>query len=283
MKSFAQLTEKEPNSLMIVDSLNLAFRYSHQKAKNFAEDYMRTVSSLQKSYKCDKVVIGGDKGSSSYRKAIYPLYKGNRAEKYANQTPEEAEYFKEFIEEVNHILDLYIEQDKYPVLRFQGVECDDIAAYICLKRKKFGIARIMNISSDRDWLLNLSEHVSQFSYSNKKEFYFENWSEHYDHSIEDYISIKVLQGDSGDNVPGVPGIGPKKALALVQQYGSALDIAAALPIQSKYKHIQALNEFGAEAIERNYKLMDLVTFCEEAIGEENCRKIDEVLEAYLKQ
>ena len=88
-------------------------------------------------------------------------------------------------------------------------------------------------------------------------------------------------GDSGDNVPGVPGIGPKKAAALIQEYGSTYDIISSLPIASKYKYIANLNSFGADALLLNYKLMDLVTFCEEAIGEENCKKINEVLELYL--
>jgi 5'-3' exonuclease len=88
-------------------------------------------------------------------------------------------------------------------------------------------------------------------------------------------------GDSGDSVPGVGGIGPKRALELVQAYGSAFDIAASIPIASKYKYIAALNEFGADNLLRNYKLMDLLTFCEEAIGPENCEIINETLKGYL--
>ena len=69
-KSFKLIQETE-NTLMIVDSLNLAFRYKHSGATDFAEDYLRTVNSLKKSYKASKVIIAGDQGSSSYRKAIY--------------------------------------------------------------------------------------------------------------------------------------------------------------------------------------------------------------------
>jgi DNA polymerase-1 len=88
-------------------------------------------------------------------------------------------------------------------------------------------------------------------------------------------------GDSGDNVMGVPGIGPKRAMQLVQEYGSTYDIIAALPISSKYKYISSLNEFGADNLMLNYQLMDLVTYCEDAIGEENCRTLDKMLETYL--
>lgn len=281
MKTFTQITETDPKSLMIVDSLNLAFRYKHSKAVDFAEDYMRTVASLKKSYKCDKLIIAGDWGSSTYRKTLYPEYKQNRKDKFENQTEEEKAEFEAFFAEVQGILERYQSEGTFPVLRFHGVEADDIAAYIVSKRKKFGIDQIWLVSSDRDWNLLVDEGVSQFSYVTRKEFTVDNWHEHYDFDRDSYISIKCLMGDSGDNVPGVPGIGPKKAASLVSEYGTTYDIIAALPISSKYKYIANLNEFGAEALMRNYQLMDLVSFCEEALGEENCYKINTILEQYL--
>jgi len=68
-------------------------------------------------------------------------------------------------------------------------------------------------------------------------------------------------------------VGPKRAVGLIEQYGSAFDIADQLPIDSKYKYIQNLNDFGAEAIYKNYELMDLVTYSAEAIGTENISEI----------
>ena len=85
-KTFKQMNTSDENSLMIVDSLNLAFRYKHSGAIGFCTDYMRTVDSLKKSYKSNKLIIAGDMGSSSYRKALYPDYKQNRKDKYAEQT-----------------------------------------------------------------------------------------------------------------------------------------------------------------------------------------------------
>lgn len=280
MKTFKTINETDPSNLMILDSLNLGFRWAHSGATDFCEDYMRTVASLAKSYKCSKVIIAGDMGASSYRKAIYPEYKANRKEKYETQTPEEAAKFEEFFSEMQKILNRYESDALYPVVRFPGTEADDIAAYIVSKRKKYN--NIWLISSDKDWDLLIAKNVSRFSYVTRKEITEENWNEHYEHSIEDYISIKCLTGDAGDNVAGVPGIGPKRAISLVKEYGSTYDIIANLPISSKYKYITALNEFGADKLMLNYKLMDLVTYCEEAIGEENCLKIDQVLKNYLK-
>lgn len=281
MKTFNEMTRAEPSSLMILDSLNMAFRWKHSKAVDFAEDYMRTVASLKKSYKCDKLIIAGDWGSSTYRKSLYPEYKANRKEKFENQTQEEKEEFEAFFAEVQGILGRYADEGAYPVLRFHGVEADDIAAYIVGHRNRYEIGQIWLVSSDRDWNLLVDEGVSQFSYVTRKEFTVDNWHEHYDFDRDSYISIKCLMGDSGDNVPGVPGIGPKKAAALVEEYGSTYDIIAALPITSKYKYIANLNAFGAEALMLNYQLMDLVTFSEDAIGIENVEKIKQVLKEYL--
>ena len=280
-KTFKQMNTAESRSLMIIDSLNLAFRYKHSKAVDFCDDYMRTVDSLRRSYKCDKLIVAGDMGSSSYRKAIYPDYKQNRKDKYENQTESEKAEFEAFFAEVQHILEQYADNAVYPVIRFPGVEADDIAAYIVSKRKQFELSQIWLISSDRDWNLLIDQGVSQFSYVTRKEFTVDNWSEHYEFSRDDYISIKCLMGDSGDNVPGVPGIGPKRAVQLVQEYGSTYDIIAALPIASKYKYVTNLNDFGADNLMLNYQIMDLVTFSEDAVGAENCKKIDQILKDYL--
>ena len=281
-KTFKQMNTSDENSLMIVDSLNLAFRYKHSGAIGFCTDYMRTVDSLKKSYKSNKLIIAGDMGSSSYRKALYPDYKQNRKDKYADQTDAEKEAFEAFFQEVQEILTQYEVEANHPVARFQGVEADDIAAYIVSKRKKFALNQIWLISSDKDWDLLVAPGVSRFSYVTRKEVTHENWLDHYDCTQDEYISIKCLMGDSGDNVMGVAGVGPKRALQLVQEYGSAYDIIAAMPINSKYKYIAALNEFGSEGLMLNYQLMDLITHCEEAIGEENCKNIDSMLEDYLK-
>ena len=85
--------------------------------------------------------------------------------------------------------------------------------------------------------------------------------------------MKCLTGDKGDNVPGIPGIGPKRATDLIRDYGSAMDIYDALPIDSKYKFIQELNS-SDDRLLINYQLMDLITYCDEAIGPENLADIE---------
>jgi 5'-3' exonuclease len=278
--TFKKATESN-NTLLIVDALNLAFRYKHSGATDFATDYIRTVDSLKKSYKASHVIIACDQGSSSYRKNLSPEYKQNRKDKQEQQTDAERAAFEIFFEDFLATIQTIETTTTYPVLRFQGVEADDIAAYIVSQKYKLSTDDIWLISSDRDWDLLVQPGVSRFSYVTRKEVTIDNWNDHYEFNPEDYISIKCLTGDTGDNVAGVPGIGPKRAVALVNEFGSTWDIIASIPIAGKYKYIQELNKCH-DTLMLNYQLMDLVTHCREAIGEDNIKTIDETLEIYLK-
>lgn len=274
------LTDKmvnDANSTLVVDALNLAFRWKHQGRTDFRYDYQSTVKSLAKSYDCKNIIVTADWGSSSYRKGISPDYKQNRKDKFAEQSEAERIAFEEFFEEFEASLDLLAED--YPVLRYKGVEADDIAAHLVKYKDKYDLEYIWLISSDRDWDLLIQEKVGRFSYVTRREVRLDNWNEHYDIDPDMYISMKCLTGDKGDNVPGIPGIGPKRAVQLIQDYGTALDIYEALPIDSKYKYIQELNANGEQLLV-NYELMDLMTFCDDAIGQDNIVDIERVINEY---
>jgi len=267
------LTDKivnDTNSTLVVDALNLAFRWKHQGRTDFRYEYQSTVKSLAKSYDCRNIIITADWGSSTYRKEISPEYKQNRKDKFAEQSEEERIAFEEFFEEFEAALDV-LEED-YPVLRYRGVEADDVAAHLVKHKDKYDLEYIWLISSDRDWDLLIQEKVGRFSYVTRKEVRLDNWNEHYEIAPEEYISMKCLTGDKGDNVPGIPGIGPKRAVQLIRDYGDAMDIYNATPIESRYKYIQALNE-NAEQLLVNYELMDLITYCDDAIGQDNIEDI----------
>ena len=275
--NFTDKLINDGNCTLIVDALNLAFRWKHQGRTDFRYDYQNTVKSLAKSYDCKRIIITADWGSSTYRKTIAPDYKQNRKDKFAEQSEEERIAFEEFFEEVEESLDLL--REEYPILRYKGVEADDIAAHLVKCRQKYDLDYIWLISSDRDWDLLIQENVGRFSYVTRKEVRLDNWKEHYEVSPEQYISLKCLTGDKGDNVPGIPGIGPKRAVQLIRDYGDAMDIYNSTPIESRYKYIQALNE-NAEQLLVNYELMDLMTYCDDAIGQDNIEDIGRVLDEY---
>jgi len=265
-----KIVKDRKEATLIVDSLNLAFRWKHQGRTDFRYDFQKTVQSLAESYKCTNIIITADWGASTYRKNISPDYKQNRKDKFAEQTEQEKIAFEEFFEEFEESLTVLAED--YPVLRYKGVEADDIAAHLVKEKDKYGLEYIWLISSDRDWDLLIQETVSRFSYVTRKEVRLDNWEEHYNVSPEEYISMKCLTGDKGDNVAGIPGIGPKRAEQLIKEHGDAMDIYNMLPLVSKYKYIQALNE-NAEQLLVNYELMDLITYCDDAIGADNLADI----------
>ena len=267
----------DTKTTLIVDALNLAFRWKHQGRTDFRYDYQKTVQSLASSYGCSEVIIAADWGSSSYRKELYPDYKQNRKEKFAEQSEEERIAFEEFFEEFEATLEVLAED--YILLRYKGVEADDVAAHLVKHKNAYDLENIWLVSSDRDWDLLIQDTVSRFSYVTRKEVTLENWSEHYDVKPEEYISLKCLTGDKGDNVPGIPGIGPKRAQQLIEQYGNAFSIYEATPIDSRYKYIQTLNE-NADQILTNYELMDLITFCDDAIGKANIADIESTINGY---
>lgn len=270
--TFNEMVSTNEKSLLLVDGLNLAFRY--RDYNEFTDEYVRTVKSLAKSYRSGKIIIAADQGSSSFRKAVYPEYKANRKEKYETQTEEEKEKFARFFN--NWEETLLILAQEFDVIRFPGVEADDIAGYIVKNKTRFEFDQIWLASSDRDWDLLVSEGVSRFSYVTRKEVTIDTWLDHYDCEQFQYVDLKILMGDSGDNIKGVEGIGPKRALQLIQEFGSVFDIIESMPVPGKQKFIQALNA-SKDKLELNMKLVDILTYCEDAIGSENIKSINQCL------
>jgi len=270
--TFQELTQTNENTLLVIDGLNLAFRW--RDFDEFTNEYIKVVRSLAKSYKAGKIIIAADQGSSSYRKTIYPEYKQNRKEKYETQTEEEREKFERFFNAWEECL-LILEQE-FTLVRFPGVEADDIAGYIVRNKEKFNLEQVWLASSDKDWDLLVQSGVNRFSYVTRKETTVDNWSEHHDCNREDYVFLKAIMGDSGDNIKGVQGIGPKRGLELITKYGSVYDIMDSIPLAGKQKYIQALNESG-QLLELNMQLVDILTYCEDAINwdnQANTAKID---------
>lgn len=281
--NFSSLGNQIQNgNLLIVDGLNVAFRWKHSKQLEFKHDYVRTVESLAKSYDCGNIVVLAD-GGSTYRKRLAPDYKGNRTEKYAQQTEQEKAEFAQFMGEFSNAF-TQLKSRGHLTIKQKGLEADDLAAWIVGKKEEFGIKEIWLISSDRDWDLLIQEDVSRFSTVTRKEITLDNWEDHYDVEPDKYLTLKCLAGDTGDNVPGIAGIGPKRAVSLIEQYGDLFDIYNACPIDSKYKFIQSLNE-NADRLLLNAELMDLESYSEQALIEAdmNLEDLSSQIQEYLNE
>ena len=313
MSNFSEYLNNE--NLLIVDALNLGFRWKHERFKvpvpmeaklieaintgemdedqvrimvkdyfreegaYFGQDYADTLESLAASYKAKKIIVAADSGKSTFRRGIYPAYKANREEKAAAQSVVQDAAFSSFFTLLTEALENEV-AEVATVLRFPGVEADDIAAFICNDTDaKEHYEHIWLVTSDSDWDLNLCEKVSRFNWMTAKtwknitktgprprDITIENWHEHYLYPPEQHLFAKCLEGDSGDNVPGVAGIGPVRAKGLMDKYGTLDQLIAALPIKGTAQYIKNLNEFK-DNFNTSLKLMDLVTYAKEAVGE----------------
>lgn len=263
--------------VLLVDLMNLAFRYRTRTRTNFASNLLNDIESFSCSsgFYCNKIIIAMDKGKSAYRTSIYPDYKGNREEKYKNQSEKERQEFFQFINETVRTLGLASALG-YKTFRFQNVEADDIIAYI-INTSSYEEAIILSTDADYDQLI--SEKVKRFAYTKKEFITLDNWP--YDVSPDLFLDLKILQGDKGDNIPGIEGIGAKRGSALLNKFGLA-NILKNLPLPGKAKYIQNLNNNLEEIYLRNEELMDLrflATNIKALNG--NNSLIDKELESYL--
>lgn len=278
MKNILELEEAQDpsgNNLMVVDCFNLAFRYKHSGEYDMKVPLLRTIRSLAKSYSCADVVILSDWGSSSFRREIYDRYKRREHD----SSPEEQERFKAFIEGFEEALAMI--REIFPTIKLRNVEADDLAGYI-VKKYKNKYDNIWLISTDKDWDQLLADNVHRFSFYTRKEYTVKNmWEVHGCDDPEQFTSMKVLMGDPGDTIPGIHLVGAKRAYNLIREHGSALDIYMAIPLEGKQQVIQNINR-SADLIMRNYHLMDIFTYCEDAIKHPDSSNLEWV-DNYLKE
>lgn len=253
---------KEGSNLLLVDGLNLSFRYKHQGATKFAADYLKTLRSFAKSYNCTDIVMLSDKKGSVYRKGICPEYKGNRD--YSNQTDAEKERAEAFFTEYNNTLEAAEESEDIHCFYHKGIEADDFAAVI-VEELKDSYDNIWMISTDGDWDELLAHNVHRFAYGSRKEFFLDTFFEqHGCDTPDEFVMMKCLRGDTSDNIRGVDGMGEKRSYGVLRNYDNVFDIVDSLPLDGKQQYIKNLNAFGDRLL-LNLELMDLRTFSREII------------------
>jgi len=155
----------------------------------------------------DSFVCIFDASRISFRQDIYPLYKANRSE-----TPADLIIQSELIRIGVHAIGV-------PVLCIPGVEADDVIATIATSNcSNPGGTRV--ITSDKDLMQLVSDCVFLYDTMKEKEIRTPQVFEKFGVKPSQVIDVQSLMGDSTDNVPGVPGIGPKKAAELISEFGT---------------------------------------------------------------
>ncbi|MDN2565930.1 DNA polymerase I [Aquibium sp. A9E412] len=147
-----------------------------------------------------------DHSAETFRNALYADYKANRSEPPEDLVPQFA-----LIREATRAFDL-------PCIEMEGFEADDlIATYARLATEAGGDATI--ISSDKDLMQLVGPAVSLYDPMKDREIGVPEVIEKWGVAPDKMIDLQALTGDSIDNVPGVPGIGPKTAAQLLAEYG----------------------------------------------------------------
>jgi len=245
------------NNLLIIDANNLSYRWLQRpNYASFGADFIRTIQSLAKSYEAVRTIVCFDFGKSYYRMNMHEEYKGTRKKP---QEEEEIKKYEDFFAVLNSLPDDLDEE----VLKFRGVEADDILAWITQNvSDRYNHTWI--VSSDRDLYQLVDENISIFNIFGRKEVTLQTMAEDFEVSPSEYMLSRIIEGDKSDNILGIEGIGPKRAQALAREYKTLDNLLEALPIKGRAKYIQNLNT-GHEKLIRNEKLINLKKYCLDAI------------------
>ena len=196
---------------------------------------------LIKRQKPDMLAVAMDSIAPTFRSKIYSDYKANRP-----PMPDDMPTQINRIEEI-------LEAMKIPVLRLDGFEADDIIGTLAKKAAADGYDCLI-CSKDKDILQLLDEHISTFDIKTNTSTDVDTMVETMGITPEQFIDCLALQGDTTDNVPGVPDVGPKTALDWIQKYGS---------IENLYKHLDEIKGKRGDSL-RNYS-RELVLLSKELV------------------
>lgn len=176
---------------------------------------------LIKKLEPDYVAVAWDKPKTNIRKRreIYPEYKAGR--KPAPQ---------DFYDQLPLLYEM-LEAFGWPLYELDDYEADDILGAFAKQAEEKGIETCL-LTSDLDALQLIAPHTKVYALknglSNIEEFDVGYFEEKYGINVHQFLDLKSLKGDSSDNLPGVPGIGEKTGIQLLQEYKTLDEIYAHL-------------------------------------------------------
>lgn len=213
----------EKNKLFLIDAMAMIYRafYAMNKSPRInskgldtsaAFGFFNTLLSLLKQYKPTHIGIAFDLHGPTFRHKEFADYKSNR-----QATPDEIRQMEPYIRDI-------IDAMHIPILSSEGYEADDVIGTLAKQAAKQGFEVYM-VTPDKDYAQLVEENVKILKLGRMGSD-AEIWG--VDEVLQKFeiehpkqvIDILGLWGDSSDNIPGVPGVGEKKAKALLKQFGS---------------------------------------------------------------
>ncbi|WNJ90455.1 DNA polymerase I [Bosea sp. 685] len=266
---------KPGDHLFLVDGSNFIFRAYFQSINQdrkynarsdglpsgavrlFATKLFQFVKDGVLGVKPTHLAIVFDKTENSFRKALYPAYKGNRSEPPADLIPQ----FPLMREAVRAFGLIPVEQDVY--------EADDLIATYARQAREAG-ADVLIVSADKDLMQLVGPGVAMYDPASgdaKKGAGFRAERRIGEPEVVEYfgvmpnrvVDVQALAGDATDNVPGAPGIGIKTAAQLIGEYGDLETLLArAGEIKQPKRRETLTNPEVIEKVRISHKLVTLV-------------------------
>ncbi|MCA9337552.1 DNA polymerase I [Candidatus Saccharibacteria bacterium] len=195
----------------------------------FATMALEVIRKLQPDYIC----VAWDKPKTNIRKRVelYPEYKAGRK-------PAPPDFYEQI-----PVLHKLLAAFGWPLYELDDYEADDIMATLAVQADKKGIETLL-VTSDLDALQMVGDHIHVYALkkglSNIELYKPESFKEKYGIEPTQFLDLKSLMGDSSDNIPGVPGVGQKTAITLLQEYKT---------LDGVYNHLPDIKETVRKKLE----------------------------------
>ncbi|MGE4159507.1 MAG: DNA polymerase I [Planctomycetota bacterium] len=208
-------------TLLLIDGHAQCFQAYHALKGRFSDPQGRPTNAIFgvlsivrrviQKFPCTHVAAIFDSAGPTFRHDMFPDYKGHRSE-----------MDEELSEQIPRLQEILTKLG-FKVIAQEGVECDDIIGTLAKKARQAGLDVVI-VSDDKDFGQCLGEGIRQ--YKGRKDLLLDASGLPAEMGVRpdqvtDYLA---MVGDSSDNVPGIPGIGPKTASELLMQFGSADEI-----------------------------------------------------------
>lgn len=209
-----------------------------------------------------EIVVAWDFGRNKRRLTLFPEYKRNRKH---DDTEEDRTWYEEFIQQTE-VLHNMLPLLGVKSLKLSGQEADDLVytwIHLAEQLRDDEDNYFVIVSTDEDFLQLVSDNVSVWSPIKKIMYAYENFKDLVGIAPEQFISYKVLKGDSSDNISGIAGIGEVIGKKLVNQYGNLSSILANAKNPELRKSKVSSRIFtpeGLEILDRNNKLINLADY-----------------------
>ena len=235
--------------------------------------FLTTLLRLKEEEQPEALCVTFDLHAPTFRHKADETYKATR-----KPMPEELRMQVPVLKEVLDAMNI-------PRYEQEGWEADDLIGTISRKCEAAGWDCVA-VTGDKDSLQLITDHTkvklvsTRMGQTTTKDMTPETFREQYGFAPIHMIDLKALMGDASDNIPGVPGIGEKTAMELIQKYGSVDAIYEKLPdIDAKPAAVKKLTA-GEEAARHSYWLAAIVTDAPLAFAPEENRVQAPSPEAY---